>query len=86
MESNFMYSVFVYIGFCLGKFYRKRKHELSFADLFDELAEQFPQGKVDQLKDFIKNMFFFILDFVNIQEKKFIIFHRIYIFTLQIQT
>lgn len=62
MESNFMYSVFVFLG-CLGKFYRRRKHELSFADLFDELAEQFPQGKVDQLKDFIKSMFFLNLGF-----------------------
>lgn len=39
MELNFMYLVFVYIGFCLGKFYCKRKYELSFVDLFDELVE-----------------------------------------------
>lgn len=85
MESNFMYSVFVYIGCRVRGFYHQIKRELIFADLFDELAEQFPQGKVDQLKDFIKSMGFFILDFVHIQEIKFIIFHRMYIFTLQIQ-
>lgn len=53
-----MYSVFVYIGCCGDTIYRKIKHEVRFAVLYDELAEQFPQGKVDQLKDFIKSMFF----------------------------
>lgn len=53
-----MYSVFVYIGCCGDTIYRKIKHDVRFADLYDELAEQFPQGKVDQLKDFIKSMFF----------------------------
>lgn len=65
MESNFMYSVFVYIGCRVRDFYHKIKRELIFADLFDELAEQFPQGKVDQLKDFIKSMGFFYLGFCS---------------------
>lgn len=56
MESNFMFSVFVYIDCCVSEIYHKIKDEMRFADLYDELAEQFPQGKVDQLKDFIKSM------------------------------